>query len=105
MWRKSKKKHAPSHPRRQLMVKGDDVYNMFLKWPEYLKLKEELMREDSRFTDPCRTTFLSTRCGCLGEWMREGSRRSAWGFVPAAKKFPVAKMLHGSDRALGRQQC
>lgn len=72
MWRESKKADAPYHPRRQLMVKGDDVYNMFLRWPEYLALKDELLREDSSFTDPGRTTFLSTRCGCLGEWMREG---------------------------------
>ena len=29
MWRE--KADEPYHPRRQLMVKGDDVYNMFLR--------------------------------------------------------------------------
>lgn len=66
MWRPSKKAGEEYHPRRQLMVAGDQVWRKFLKWPEYLGLKAELLREDSSFTDPGRTLFLSTRCGCLG---------------------------------------
>ncbi|CAB1107057.1 unnamed protein product [Ectocarpus sp. CCAP 1310/34] len=67
MWRPSKKAGEEYHPRRQLMVAGDQVWHKFLKWPEYLGLKAELLREDSSFTDPGRTLFLSTRCGCLVE--------------------------------------
>ncbi|CAM9677252.1 unnamed protein product [Pylaiella littoralis] len=54
------------HPRRQLMVSGDKAYRMFLEWAPYVALKAELLEEDETFTDPGRTTFLSTRCGCLG---------------------------------------
>ncbi|CAB1110060.1 unnamed protein product [Ectocarpus sp. CCAP 1310/34] len=66
MWRPSKKAGEEYHSRRQLMVAGDQVWRKFLKWPEYLGLKAELLREDSSFADPGRTLFLSTRCGCLG---------------------------------------
>ncbi|CAB1099730.1 unnamed protein product [Ectocarpus sp. CCAP 1310/34] len=65
MWRPSKKAGEEYHPRRQLMVAGDQVWRKFLKWPEYLGLKAELLREDSSFADPGRTLFLSTRCGCF----------------------------------------
>lgn len=70
MWRASKKQDEPYHPRRELMLSGDKVFRKFLEWPEYKALKAELLREDSNFTDPGRTTFLSTRCGCLGTSLR-----------------------------------
>lgn len=70
MWRPSKKAGEEYHSRRQIMVSGDKAFKLFLRWPQYLALKEELLRENSAFRDPGRTTFLSTRCGCLG-----GSRR------------------------------
>ncbi|CAN0357432.1 unnamed protein product, partial [Ectocarpus sp. 12 AP-2014] len=65
--KESKKSDAPSHPRRQLKRKGDDVWRMFLKSQEYLALKAKLLGQDSEFTDPGRTKFLSTRCTCLVE--------------------------------------
>lgn len=70
MWRPSKKAGEEYHPRRQLMVAGEKVWGMFLKWPEYLGLKRELRKDDIDFSDPGRTTLLSTRCGCLGGWTR-----------------------------------
>lgn len=66
MFKESRKKDAPSHPRRQLMHKGDKVWRMFLKDRRYLALKAKLLKEDGSFTDPGRTTFLATRCSCLG---------------------------------------
>ncbi|CAM9837887.1 unnamed protein product, partial [Hapterophycus canaliculatus] len=63
--RESRKRGAPSHPRRQLMHKGDEVWRMFLKSHRYLALKKRLLAQDSSFTDPSRATFLTTRCGCL----------------------------------------
>lgn len=68
MFKEIRRKAAPSHPRRQLMHKGDNVWRMFLKDRRYLALKAKLLKEDSSFTDPGRTTFLATRCGCLGGW-------------------------------------
>ena len=65
MWRASKAKDAETHPRRQLFVNGDDVYKMFLGWTEYLAFKE-VLKEDSSFADPAKSTFLKTRCPCLG---------------------------------------
>ncbi|CAN0402065.1 unnamed protein product [Pylaiella littoralis] len=67
MWRPSKKAGEVFHPRRQLMVPGDKVHSMFLVWRPYLALKAELLLEDDSLTDPGRSTFLSTRCGCLVE--------------------------------------
>ncbi|CAN0331182.1 unnamed protein product [Pylaiella littoralis] len=67
MWRPSKKAGEEYHPRRQLMVHGDKVHRMFLEWPPYVALKAELMKEDATFKDPGRSTFLTTRCGCLVE--------------------------------------
>ncbi|CAM9212837.1 unnamed protein product [Ectocarpus sp. 12 AP-2014] len=67
MWRPSKMAGEEYHPRRQLMVVGDKVFRMFLAWPQYVALKKELLEEDPSFKDPGRTTFLSTRCGCLVE--------------------------------------
>lgn len=69
MWRASKAKGAEAHPRRQIMVNGDDVYKMFLKSPDYLAFKKKMLAQDSSFADPGRTTFLETRCGCLGGWL------------------------------------
>lgn len=66
MWRPSKAAGEEYHPRRQLMVSGDKAHRMFLEWAPYVALKAELLEEDETFTDPGRTTFLSTRCGCLG---------------------------------------
>ena len=71
MWRASKKEGEAYHSRRELMVSCDKVYRKFLEWPEYQALKAELLAEGSTFKDPGRTTFLSTRCGCLGGSMRE----------------------------------
>eukprot|EP00904_Undaria_pinnatifida_P011637 jgi/Undpi1/7603/HiC_scaffold_23.g10076.m1 len=68
MWRASKAKGAEAHPRRQIMVNGDDVHKMFLKSPDYLAFKKKMLAQDSSFVDPGRTTFLETRCGCLGGW-------------------------------------
>ena len=51
------------------MVNGDDVYKMFLKSPDYLAFKKKMLAQDSSFADPSRTTFLETRCGCLGGWL------------------------------------
>ena len=64
MWRPSKAKDAPAHPRRQLIVEGggDVVYWGFLAWAPYLAYKAE---QDDSFKDPGRTTFLQTRCPCL----------------------------------------
>ncbi|CAM9790519.1 unnamed protein product, partial [Ectocarpus sp. 6 AP-2014] len=62
----SKKSDAPSHPRKQLKHKGDDVWGMFLKSQQYLALKAKLLGKVSEFTDPGRTKFLSTRCASLG---------------------------------------
>ncbi|CAN0247746.1 unnamed protein product [Pylaiella littoralis] len=67
MWRPSKKAGEEYRPRRQLMVPGDKVRAMFLAWQPYVALKAELLATDSTFTDPGRTTFLSTRRGCLVE--------------------------------------
>lgn len=47
------------------MVNGDDVYRMFLKSPDYMAFKDRMLREDSSYSDPGRTTFLETRCGWL----------------------------------------
>ena len=66
MWRASKEKDAETHPRRQIMVNGDKVYKMFFKSTDYLAFKEKMLKEDSSFADPGRTTSLATRCGCLG---------------------------------------
>lgn len=66
MYKENRRKDSPSHPRRQLMHKGDKVWRMLLKSRRYLALKAKLREEDSSFTDPGRTTFLATRCGCLG---------------------------------------
>lgn len=66
MYRPSKKAGEEYHPRRQLMVTGDKAFSLFLKWPQYLTLREELLQENGAFKDPGRTTFLSTRCGCFG---------------------------------------
>lgn len=71
MYKESRRKGSPSHPRRQLLHKGDKVWRMFLRSRRYLALKAKLLKEDSSFTDPGRTTFLATRCGCLGVWSRE----------------------------------
>ena len=64
MWRPSKAKDVPAHPRRQLIVKGggDVVYRRFLTWAPYLAYKAE---QDDSYKDPRRTTFLQTRCPCL----------------------------------------
>lgn len=67
MWRPSKQTGEAYHSKRQLMVSGDEVFHKFLQWPQYLALRADLLQEDSTFQDPGRTTFLSTRCGCLGE--------------------------------------
>lgn len=50
------------------MVKGggDEVHKRFLVWKPYLAYKKRMLEEDSEFKDPGRTTFLSTRCPCLG---------------------------------------
>lgn len=64
MYRASKARDAPSHPRRQINIQGagDEVYKRFLLWAEYLAFKAE---QGEGFTDPGRTLFLSTRCPCL----------------------------------------
>lgn len=67
MWRPSKKTGVAYHSKRELMVSGDKAFAMFLQWPQYLALRADLLKEDSTFQDPGRTTFLNTRCGCLGE--------------------------------------
>ncbi|CAB1110056.1 unnamed protein product [Ectocarpus sp. CCAP 1310/34] len=67
MYQESKKRDAPSHPRRQLMHKGARVWRMFLESRRYLALKGRLLEQGSSFTDPGRTTFLSTRCGCCSD--------------------------------------
>ncbi|CAN0350989.1 unnamed protein product [Pylaiella littoralis] len=67
MWRPSKQTGEAYHSKRQLMVSGDEVFHKFLRWPQYLALRADLLQEDSTFQDPGRTTFLSTRCGCLVE--------------------------------------
>ncbi|CAB1115472.1 unnamed protein product [Ectocarpus sp. CCAP 1310/34] len=66
------------------MIAGDQVWRKFLKWPEYLGLQAELLREDSSFTDPGRTVFLSTQCGCLGGWARGELLRSFFTSIAAS---------------------
>ena len=65
MWRASKAKDAETHPRRQIIVNRDDVYKMFLTSPDYMAFKDRMLKEDSSYSDPGRTTFLETRCGYL----------------------------------------
>ena len=68
MWRESKKKDAPFHPRRQLTEErgGEGVFQKFLLSNELqnflLTWKEE---KGEVFQAPGRTLFLSTRCKCL----------------------------------------
>lgn len=60
----SKAANAERHPRRQLTEPGGGhaVYAKFLQWADYRSFKAQ---QDSDFTDPGRTLFLSTRCKCL----------------------------------------
>lgn len=49
MYRPSKEAGEEYHPRRQLMVTGDKAFSLFLKWPQYLTLREELLQENGAF--------------------------------------------------------
>ena len=70
MWRPSKAKDTPAHPRRQLIVEGggDVVYRGFLAWAPYLAYKAEQgdsFLQGSRANDiPANTVPVS--CGAEG---------------------------------------
>ena len=51
------------------MVNGEDVYNMFLKSPDYLTFTKNILAQVSSFADSGRTTFVETRCECSGGWL------------------------------------